>query len=132
MLFYLLSRLKDRSPATQAGLYSASFYPHFKKISINVQKGFIPFAKNKDIFQPRESRRHIEDRKRLCIHLILALAFVTFGCTGHEKSGQDRLREQNARGEYVYRNHDEKQYPPTAPTPRERAPYPWEVENKPQ
>ena len=76
-----------------------SFYPHFKKKYINVQKSFILFF------------------------LISA-----FGCSGHEKSEQDRLREQNAKGEYVYRNHNEKQYPIKPPTPRDREPYPWESE----
>ncbi len=76
-----------------------SFYPHFKKISINVQKGFILF-----------------------------LLTLSFSCSGHEKSEQARLREQNAKGEYVYRNHDEKQYPLKTPTHRERDPYPWEEE----
>ncbi|MBP7073822.1 MAG: hypothetical protein KBA81_00355 [Rhabdochlamydiaceae bacterium] len=72
------------------------FYPHFKKISINVQKVF--------------------------------LLFLCFGCSGHEKSEQERLREQNAKGEYVYRNHDERQYPLKTPTHRDPEPYPWEIE----
>jgi len=75
------------------------FYPYFKKISINVQKGFILF-----------------------------FLMLSFSCSGHEKSERDRLREQNAKGEYVYRNHDEKQYPLNPPIHREREPYPWETE----
>jgi hypothetical protein len=72
-----------------------SFYPHFKKIYINLQT-------------------------------VLLLATVC-GCSGHEQSEQDRLREQNAKGEYVYRNHDERQYPLQTPPHRDREPYPWET-----
>ncbi|MGH2637853.1 MAG: hypothetical protein ACRDF4_00975 [Rhabdochlamydiaceae bacterium] len=75
------------------------FYPHFKKKYINVQKGFI----------------------------LICLSAV-FGCSGHEKSEQDRLRVQNAKGEYIYRHHDEKKYPLKTPTPQAHEPYPWEVE----
>lgn len=51
-----------------------------------------------------------------------------FGCSGHEKSEQGRLRQQNAKGEYVYRNADERQYPIKTPHHQEREPYPWEKE----
>jgi hypothetical protein len=81
------------------GVMGFCFYLHIKKISINLQKGFLLFV-----------------------------LFITFGCSGHEKSEQDRLREQNAKGEYVYRHHDESQYPLKTPTHRERDPYPWEAE----
>ena len=59
---------------------------------------------------------------------ILFFLLTFFGCSGHEKSEQDRLREQNAKGEYVYRNHDEKHYPLKTPAHRDREPYPWEKE----
>ncbi len=59
---------------------------------------------------------------------IIVLLLLLSGCSGHEKSGEQRLRDQNAKGEYVYRNHDERQYPLNTPSHREREPYPWENE----
>lgn len=73
------------------------YNPHFKKFFIILQKGF------------------------------LWVAFATLGgCSGHEKSEKDRLREQNAKGEYIYRYQQEVQYPLSPPVPREREAYPWE------
>jgi hypothetical protein len=70
-------------------------YLHFKKISINLQKGFI-------------------------------LTLLLSGCSGSEKSEEERLREQNAKGEYIYRNHNEHDYELKASRHRAREPFPWE------
>lgn len=48
------------------------------------------------------------------------------GCSGMEKSEQDKIREQNAKGEYIYRHRDEVLYKAEAPKPQAREPYPWE------
>ena len=48
-------------------------------------------------------------------------------CSGHEKSEKERLRDQNAKGEYIYRYHHEAQYPEVSSQHREREPYPWET-----
>jgi hypothetical protein len=51
---------------------------------------------------------------------------LLLGCSGLEQSEQEKLRAQNATGEYIYRSHDEQLYAIPPPTPRTRAPYPWE------
>lgn len=68
------------------------------------------------------------------IFIILQTGFLIFltGCSGLEKSEQDKLRENNAKGEYVYRNHNEVAYPVTTPRPREREAYPWETQGEAQ
>ena len=52
------------------------------------------------------------------------------GCSGLEKSEQEKLRELNAKGEYVYRHHDEAQFPIQQPRHRDREPYPWEGQHE--
>lgn len=43
-----------------------------------------------------------------------------------EQSEQKKLRRQNAKGEFIYRNHDEYRYQIDTPKHRIRKPYPWE------
>ena len=62
--------------------------------------------------------------------IILLCLFFLGGCSGLEKSEKDKLREQNAKGEYIYRHENEVLYPIASPRPREREPYPWEVAEK--
>ena len=65
--------------------------------------------------------------KKIFIILQIGFLFFLVGCSGLEKSEQDKLRDLNAKGEYVYRNHDEIAYPVQPPRPREREAYPWEI-----
>jgi gluconate kinase len=62
------------------------------------------------------------------IFIILQKGFLFFlvSCSGLEKSEQEKLRQQNAKGEYVYRHHDELLFPVAPPRHREREAYPWE------
>lgn len=48
------------------------------------------------------------------------------GCSGLEQSEHERIRRANAKGEYIYRNHDEFLYPIQTPRHRVRELYPWE------
>ena len=50
------------------------------------------------------------------------------GCSGLEKSEKEKLREQNAKGEYIYRMQEEHLYKIDAPTPVTPEPYPWQKE----
>ena len=68
--------------------------------------------------------------KKIFIILQLGFLFSLLGCSGLEKSEQDKLREKNAKGEYVYRNHDEVSYPVPTPRHRDREAYPWESAEK--
>ncbi len=68
--------------------------------------------------------------KKIFIILQLGFLFSLQGCSGLEKSEQDKLREKNAKGEYVYRNHDEVSYPVPSPRPRSREAYPWEAKGE--
>ena len=74
---------------------------------------------------PLVSKSHF---KKMFIILQTGFLFFLLGCTGLEKSEQEKLRDSNAKGEYIYRNHDEVAYPVPAPRPREREAYPWEAE----
>lgn len=65
--------------------------------------------------------------KKFFIILQLGFLFSLQGCSGLEKSEQDKLREKNAKGEYVYRNHNEVSYPVPTPRHRDREAYPWEA-----
>lgn len=64
--------------------------------------------------------------KKIFIILQTGFLFFLMGCSGLEKSEQDKLRENNAKGEYVYRNHNEVTYPMAQPRLRQREAYPWE------
>jgi hypothetical protein len=59
--------------------------------------------------------------------LSLGIALILAGCSGLENSEQEKLRRLNAKGEFVYRNHDECHYPLTVPQLRVRKKYPWEM-----
>lgn len=53
---------------------------------------------------------------------------LLYGCSGQEQAERERLREQNAKGEYIYRFEGESvvgEIP--EPTLRVREPYPWET-----
>jgi hypothetical protein len=56
------------------------------------------------------------------------ILLLLVGCSGLEKSEKEKLREKNAKGEYVYRHHDETLYTIPPPRHREREPYSWEEE----
>ena len=68
--------------------------------------------------------------KKIFIILQIGFLFSLLGCTGLEKSEQEKLRDLNAKGEYIYRNHDEVAYHVQPPRPREREAYPWEITDK--
>ena len=65
--------------------------------------------------------------KKIFIILQTGFLFFLMGCSGLEKSEQDKLRDSNAKGEYVYRHHDEVAYPVQTPRHRDREAYPWET-----
>jgi hypothetical protein len=56
----------------------------------------------------------------------LILQILLSGCSGLEESEQEKIRELNAHGEYIYRHHEELLYPTPAPKHRTRDPYAWE------
>ena len=76
---------------------------------------------------PLVSKSH---SKKIFIILQTGILFFLTGCSGLEKSEREKLRDSNAKGEYVYRNHDEVAYPVPAPRPREREAYAWETNEK--
>jgi hypothetical protein len=49
-----------------------------------------------------------------------------YGCYSPEKSEQDKVREQNAKGEFIYRKSNETFYQPKPLKKRVREKYPWE------
>lgn len=53
------------------------------------------------------------------------LLFLT-GCSGLEQSEEEKLKEANAKGEYIYRRHDEVVYSIGKPQKADLEPYPWE------
>jgi len=57
---------------------------------------------------------------------ILAVGVVLGACSGLEQSEQEKLKRQNAKGEFIYRRHDEVLYPIVPPKHRIRERYPWE------
>lgn len=59
--------------------------------------------------------------------VIILLGIFLGGCSGLERSEQERLRQRNAKGEFIHRNHDDIRYPLADPVQKKRAPYPWEV-----
>ncbi len=56
------------------------------------------------------------------IAILLALA----ACSGAEQAEEEKIRRQNAKGEYIYRRHGECLYPLRPPQYRPREKYPWE------
>lgn len=57
---------------------------------------------------------------------LLGLSLCLMGCSGLEQSEQEQLRRLNAKGEYIYRHHDEILYPLVVPRHQVRERYPWE------
>lgn len=57
---------------------------------------------------------------------LLLVLLTLAACSGMEKSEQEKIRRQNATGEFVYRHHDEYLYAVDVPKHRIREKYPWE------
>jgi gluconate kinase len=57
--------------------------------------------------------------------LILASLFLS-SCSGLQESEKEKLRNRNAKGEFIHRKHDESLYPLTKPSHRVREKYQWE------
>lgn len=58
---------------------------------------------------------------------VLSCALLLSGCSGMEKSEQEKLRQLNAKAEFIHRNHEDSKYPLTTPSHRVRNKYPWEM-----
>lgn len=54
------------------------------------------------------------------------LLTILCSCSGMQKSEMKNLKEMNAQGEFVLRNHDEEHYKIDTPRQCVRSPYPWE------
>ncbi len=65
--------------------------------------------------------------KEISLHFFLGVVLLLSGCSGMERSEQDKLKRQNAQGEFVYRTHAECHYPLAIPEHRVREKYPWEM-----
>lgn len=59
---------------------------------------------------------------------ILIPCLVVSACSSPEKSEAEKIRQQNAKGEYIYRKSDETFYQPGPLKKKEPEPYPWELE----
>src|SRR5579872_221240 len=59
------------------------------------------------------------------IFYLLLLLFFS-GCSGLEQSEKEKIRRLNAKGEMIYRTHEEHLYTVQPPTPKMREKYPWE------
>src|SRR3990167_10951268 len=59
--------------------------------------------------------------------LSLGILLTLCGGSGMEKSEQEKLRRQNASGEFIRRNHDEYAYALKEPEQHIREKYPWEA-----
>ena len=59
---------------------------------------------------------------------IFGLISILSSCSGLERSEQEKVRRQNCKGEYVYRNQNDVFYPIATPEHKSRSPYPWETE----
>ncbi|MCI0382251.1 MAG: hypothetical protein L0207_04275 [Chlamydiae bacterium] len=51
---------------------------------------------------------------------------ILFSCSGMEESEKQKIRQLNAKGEYIHRNHNEFNYRISSPKQIERERYPWE------
>lgn len=56
-----------------------------------------------------------------------SLPFLLFSCSGYEKSEYNKLRKQNAKGEYIYRKSADRFFSFKPPEKKEKKAYPWEV-----
>ena len=59
-----------------------------------------------------------------CLSMVFFLGLT--GCSGLEQSEQEKIRAQNAKGEFVFRHANERQFAYAPPQIRERQKYPWE------
>jgi hypothetical protein len=58
----------------------------------------------------------------------ISMIFLSLcGCSGLEQSEQEKIRRQNAKGEFVYRRHNEYLFSIEPPKVRAREKYPWEL-----
>lgn len=57
------------------------------------------------------------------------LATFFQGCSGMERSSQEKIRRQNCKRDLLYRNHNQYLYAIADPEPTPRAAYPWEVDH---
>lgn len=62
----------------------------------------------------------------IILQTLSLLGALLSGCSGMEKSEQEKIREQNAKGEYIYRHQADVLYKVEAPQHRPREAYPWE------
>ncbi len=58
--------------------------------------------------------------------IIMQSCLFLFSCSGLEKAEQEKIRSQNAKGEYIYRNEKDRFYTLRPPEHQEREAYPWE------
>jgi hypothetical protein len=71
----------------------------------------------------------MSEKKRIFLKVafpLFLLSFLLGGCSGLEQSEQEKMRRQNAKGEFIYRNHDEFHYTMSPPLHQLRERYPWE------
>ncbi len=59
--------------------------------------------------------------------VLIATTLILFSCSGPEQSEQEKIRRQNAKGEFIYRKASEKLYPTPIPKHYIREKYPWEA-----
>ena len=64
------------------------------------------------------------------IKKVLYVFILLTGCSSLEQTEEKKICKQNAKGEYILRNHDEYQFQVEAPKVRQREKYPWEEEIK--
>ncbi len=67
-----------------------------------------------------------QNRDYTAIVHILAMALILFGCSGIERSEEDKIRRRNCKGEYIHRKHDENYCTIAPPAHTPRLAYPWE------
>jgi len=67
-----------------------------------------------------------QNRDYTVIVYILAMALILFGCSGIERSEEDKVRRRNCKGEYIHRKHDESFCQIAFPASAPRSAYPWE------
>ncbi|MBI2742604.1 MAG: hypothetical protein HYX48_01645 [Chlamydiales bacterium] len=60
----------------------------------------------------------------------LLLPLLAAGCSNLEQSEDEKMRKQNAKGEYIQRHESEYQFKVESPKMREREKYPWEEPQK--
>lgn len=64
----------------------------------------------------------------LKIKKVLYTFILLTSCSTLEQTEEKKIHKQNAKGEYILRNHDEYQFQVEAPKLRQREKYPWEEE----